>query len=181
MSILDLWMPILVSAAIVWIFSALVWMVFPWHKSDFAKTGDEEAVRAALKGLGPGFYNVPHCADQKELKQPEMQRKFEEGPAAFITVVPKGLPQMGGKLLASFAYYVFVGILCAYFVTRTTGSDATYLQVFRVAGAVAFIAYGVAYIQDSVWFGRPVSITMKSLLDALLYGLLTGGTFGWLA
>jgi hypothetical protein len=39
----------------------------------------------------------------------------------------------------------------------------------------------VAYIQDSVWFGRPVSITMKSLLDALLYGLLTGGTFGWLA
>ena len=181
MSILDLWMPILVSAAFVWVFSALVWMVFPWHKSDFGKTGDEEAVRAALKGLSPGFYNVPHCTDQKQLKEPEMQRKFEEGPSAFITVVQTGLPQMGGKMLAVFCYYIFVGILCAYFLTRTTGSDASYLQVFRVAGAVAFIAYGVAYIQDSIWFGRPVSITAKSLLDALLYGLLTGGVFGWLA
>ena len=180
MSILDLWMPILVSAAIVWIFSALVWMVFPWHKSDFAKTGDEEAVRAALKGLGPGFYNVPHCADQKDLKQPEMQRKFEEGPAAFITVVPKGLPQMGGKLLASFAYYVFVGILCAYFVSLTVGADADYLEVFRIAGTVAFIANGVGHIPDSVWFGRPWSHTAKSMLDGLIYGLLTGGVFGWL-
>ena len=181
MGIFDLWMPILASAALVWVFSALVWTVLPWHKSDVSKTGDEEAVRAALKDLTPGFYNVPHCVDQNALKDPEMQRKFEEGPSAFITVVAKGVPQMGGKLAAVFGYYIFVGILCAYFVTRTTGSAATYLEVFRIAGAVSFIAYGVAYIQDSIWFGRPVSITAKSLIDALLYGLLTGGVFGWLA
>ena len=181
MSILDLWMPILVSAAIVWIFSALVWTVFPWHKSDFSKTGDEESVRASLRGLSPGFYNVPHCIDQNDLKNPDVQKKFEEGPLAFITILPSGLPKMGGKLFASFVYNVFVGILCAYVVTRTTASDASYLQIFRVAGTVAFIAYGVAYIQDSIWFGRPVPITVKSLIDALLYGLLTGGAFGWLA
>jgi hypothetical protein len=88
---------------------------------------------------------------------------------------------MGGKLVASFMYYIFVGAMCAYFVSRTLSPDAAYLQVFRVAGAVAFIAYGAAYIQDSIWFGRPIGITAKSLFDALLYGLITGGTFGWLA
>jgi len=174
-------MPILVSAAIVWIFSAMVWMVFPWHKSDFAKTGDEESVRAALKGLSPGLYNVPHCRDQNAYKEPEMQARFEEGPLAFITIVPSGLPKMGGKLIASFLYYVLVGIVCAYVVSRTVATDASYLQIFRIAGTVAFIAYGFAYIQDSVWFGRPISITLKSFLDAFLYSLLTAGVFGWLA
>ena len=181
MSILDLWLPIIVSAAVVWIFSAMVWMIFPWHKNDFSKTSDEEGVRAALKGLAPGFYNVPHVVDPKKLKEPETAKKFEDGPLAFITIVPSGLPPMGRNMALSFVYYLFVGVLCAYFVTRTFGAEADYLPVFRIAGSVAFIAYGVAYIQDSIWFGRPLSITAKSLLDAFLYGLLTGGVFGWLA
>ena len=50
-----------------------------------------------------------------------------------------------------------------------------------IAGAVAFVAYGIAYIQDSIWFGRPWPITARYIFDALIYGLLTGGTFGWLA
>jgi hypothetical protein len=58
--------------------------------------------------------------------------------------------------------------------------NASYLAVFRIAGTVTWVAYGVAYIQDSIWFGRPWSITMKSLMDALIYGLLVGGVFGWL-
>jgi len=40
MSIADLWLPILFSAVVVWITSALVWTVLPWHKNDYAKTGD---------------------------------------------------------------------------------------------------------------------------------------------
>lgn len=180
MSIIDLWLPILVSAALVWVVSALVWTVLPWHKSDYSTTSDEEAVRAGLRGLSPGLYNVPHCVAQKELKDPEVQRKFEEGPLAFITIVPSGVPQMGGKLMGIFVYYLFIGVLCAYMVSRTAaGGD--YLHVFRIAGTTAFIAYGAAYVQDTIWFGRPVSITLKSSLDAFLYALLTGGVFGWLA
>ena len=181
MSIPDLWLPILVSAIVVWIASALVWTVLPWHKSDYAKTSDEESVRAALKGLQPGFYNIPHCKSQAELKDPGMQQKFSDGPLAFITVVPNGLPPMGRNMVLMVAYFIFVGILCAYFVSRTTSPDASYLEVFRIAGTVAWIANGVAHIPDSVWFGRPWSITLKSQLDALIYGLLTGGVFGWLA
>lgn len=181
MSILDLWLPVLASAGVVWIFSALVWMVFPWHKKDFSAVGDESAVRSALSGLRPGNYNLPHCTDQKQLQEPAMQAKFKEGPLAFITILPNGIPNMGKNLVSIFLFYIFVGVLCAYFVTRTTGPDAEYLQVFRVAGTVAWIAYGVAYVQDTIWFGRPLSATLKSLFDALLYGLLTGGVFGWLA
>ncbi len=152
----------------------------PWHKSDFAKMTDEEGARAALKGLSPGFYNVSHCIEQKALKDSAMQQQFKDGPVAFITILPNGLPPMGRNMVLNFLHSVFVCILCAYFVSRTTGPDESYLAVFRIAGTVAWVAYGVAFIQDSIWFGRPWSLTMKSFFDALIYALLVGGVFGWL-
>jgi len=181
MSIVALWLPILVSAVFVFIASAIVWTAMPWHKSDFKKTNDEEGVRVALRGHEPGYYLLPYCIDPKELKKPEIEQKYVDGPQAYITVIPNGLPRMGPKLVMSFFYNVLVAIICAYFVSRTAAADAGYLAVFRIAGAVAFVAYGIAYIQDSIWFGRPWPITAKYIFDALIYGLLTGGTFGWLA
>ncbi len=180
MDILSLWLPIVASAAIVWIGSAIVWMVMPWHKSDFRKIDNEEGARAALKGLSPGFYMLPYCMDPREMEKPEVRQKYEEGPLAYVTVAPTGVPKMGGKLVLSFVYNLVVGILCAYMVSRTVSNPGDYLAVFRIAGTVAFVAYGFAYIQDSIWFERPWSITAKNFLDALIYGLLTGGTFGWL-
>ena len=129
MSILDLWIPILASAVIMWIASALVWTVLPWHKGDYKKTSDEEGVRTALKGLSPGFYNVPHCTSTEEYKQPEAQQKFIDGPQAFITILPNGLPSMGRNMVLMFCYFIFVGVLCAYFVSRTVEPGADYLAV----------------------------------------------------
>ena len=181
MGIAALWMPILASAVLVFIASALIWTVLPWHKSDFKKTSDEEAVRAALSGNSPGYYMLPYCTDPAELKNPEIAKKYVDGPQAFITIIPNGMPEMGSKLTMSFLNNLFVGMLCAYFVSRTAAPDADYLAIFRIAGTTAFIAYGIAYFQDSIWFGRPWSITAKNLFDALIYGMLTGGAFGWLA
>ena len=181
MGIMTLWMPILASSVIVFIMSALVWTVLPWHKKDYKQTANEEAVRAALSGNAPGLYVLPYCKDPAEFKNPDIAQKFVDGPQGFITIVPNGMPQMGLKLALSFVQNVVVGIVCAYMVTRTLSPDAEYLAVFRIAGATAFIAYGMAYLQESTWFGRPWSVTVKNLFDAFLYGLLTGGAFGWLA
>ncbi len=118
--------------------------------------------------------------DPAEFKNPDIRKKFEEGPVAFITVLPSGAPTMGSKLVMMFVYNILVAIVCAYFVSRTAAPDADYLAIFRIAGTVAFTAYGMAYVQESIWFGRPWSATAKNFLDALIYGLLTGGAFGWL-
>lgn len=181
MTIISLWQAIIASAVVVFFAGAVIWMVMPWHKKEWHKTPDEDAVRAALKGCPPGMYTVPNCSDQAEFKSPEMQQKFIDGPQGYITIVPSGLPKMGGKLVMMFAYNVLVAIICAYLLSRTVAAGAEYLTVFRVTGTVAFISYGVAYIQESVWFGRSWASTLKSFLDALIYAVLTGGVFGWLA
>lgn len=181
MTILTLWQPIVASAVVVFIAGAVIWMVMPWHKKEWRMTPDEEAVRAALKGCEPGMYTVPNCPDNSNFNEPEMQQKFIDGPQAFITVVPSGLPTMGLKLAQMFAYNLLVGIICAYLLSRTLATGADYLMVFRVTGTIAFVCYGVAYIQESVWFGRSWAATAKTFLDALIYAVLTGGVFGWLA
>jgi hypothetical protein len=181
MTITSLWLPIIASAVVVFIAGSIVWMFMPWHKTEWKKTPDEEALRAALKSCPPGMYTVPNVKDQAEFKNPDVQKKLVDGPQAFVTVVPSGLPKMGPKLVMNFGYNLVVAIVCAYFVSRTLAPGADYLAVFRIAGAVAFVAYGMAYVQESVWFGRKWSSTGMSFLDALIYGLLTGGVFGWLA
>jgi len=179
-TIASLWLSILVSAILVWIASAVVWMILPHHKSDFRGVAEEEAAREALSGLQPGQYNIPHCASQAELKEPEMQKKFAEGPLAFVTVLPNGLPPMGKNMALSFVFNLVVGVAVAYLVSRTLAPDADYLAVFRISATTAWLAYGFATIPDAIWFGRPWSAIVKNLGDALLYALLTGGVFGWL-
>jgi hypothetical protein len=181
MGILELWLPILVSAGACWVMSAIIWTLLKYHNSDYTRTADEEAVRAALKGNTPGFYLLPYCTDPAELKDPAVKQKYEDGPIAYVTVVPNGMPGMAGKLVGQFVFFLLVGVTCAYFVTRTLGADADYLTVFRVAGTVAFVANSFAYIPESIWFGRPWAMTIKNFVDALFYSLITGGVFGWLA
>lgn len=180
MGILDLWLPVLVSAVVVFVMSALIWTVLPWHKKDYAKLGDEDAASAAMKGSTPGTYVLPYVADPSEFRKEPVLQRYEQGPNAFVTIVPNGAPSMGPKLGLSFLFNVLVGIICAYLLSRFLSPAAPYLEVFRLTGTTAFIAYGVAYFQESIWFGRPWSLLAKNLFDALLYGSLTGGVFGWL-
>lgn len=181
MSIMTLWQPILLTAVLTFAAGSVIWMFMPWHKTDWSKTNNEEGVADALRGYQPGQYTLPYGRERADLYTPEMQQKLKDGPIAFITILPNGLPNMGPQLAMMFGYNLFVAVICAYFVSRTAAPGADYLAIFRIAGAVSFVAYGVAFVQESVWFGRPWTTTAKTFLDALIYGVLTGGAFGWLA
>lgn len=180
MSILDLWLPILVAAVVCFLASALMWALLRYHNRDYKQAADEEAVRAALKGSAPGYYILPFCLDPAEAQKPEMKKKFDEGPQAYITVAGNGMPRMGPKLGFIFVFFLAVSVLAAYFVTFSVAPGADYLHVFRVAGTVAFIANSFAVVPESIWFARPWSMTVKNFIDAAVYSLLTGGIFGWL-
>ncbi len=44
----------------------------------------------------------------------------------------------------------------------------------------AFIGYALAHAQRSIWFSQNWGTTARNIFDGLVYGLLTGGVFGWL-
>ena len=106
--------------------------------------------------------------------------KLTRGPVLIMTVLRNGPMSMSRPLVQWFIFTVAVSVLTAYLAAATLPADAPYLAVFRVAGTAAFIAYAAAAWPESIWYHRPWSTTLKFTLDGLIYGLLTGGAFGWL-
>ena len=176
-----LWLPILLSAVIVFVASSLIHMVLPYHRSDYRQLPDEDKLRATLRsaGLQPGLYIFPYCT-HKEMNSPAAKEKYKEGPVGMMTVFPSGPPAMPKFLSQWFGYCLVIGVFVAYLTGHTVASGAHYLTVFRVAGTAGFMAYGLGNLSNGIWKGQSWSVTLKEVFDGLVYGLLTAGTFGWL-
>lgn len=181
-SILSLWMPILLSAVIVFLMSSILHMLMPYHRSDFAKVPNEDDVMDSLGkfNIPPGDYVIPCVENPKEMKNPEYIKKVTKGPVAFMTIMENGLPNMGQSLFLWFIYSVIVGMFSAYITSIALEPGAQYLSVFRFSGCTAFVGYSLALLQNSIWYKRNWSATFKSMIDGFIYALMTGGTFGWL-
>jgi len=177
-----LWLPILLSAVIVFVASSVIHMVIPFHKSDYRKLPDEEKVLDSLRtsGVTPGRVYVFPFTTHKEMKAPETVEKFKRGPIGLLTIRPSGAPNMGKFLGQWFVYCVVVGIFTAYLTGRTDPPGSQYIEVFRIAGTAAFVGYSLALVQNAIWKGETWGVTFKHLIDGVIYGLLTAGTFGWL-
>ena len=176
-----LWSPILLSAIIVFVASSIMHMLLPYHQGDYHKLPDEDKLLATLRaaGLKRGLYIFPF-GTHKEMKSPALMEKYKQGPVGMLTVFPSGPPVMPKFLGMWFVYCLIIGFFVAYLTGHTVASGAQYLVVFRVAGTAAFLAYGLGHISNGIWKGQTWSATIKEVIDGLVYGLLTAGTFGWL-
>lgn len=175
-------LPILLSAVICFVASSVIHMFLPIHRNDLKKLPKEDEAMDALRrfNIPPGDYAIPCAGSPEAMKKPEFLEKRAKGPVAFMTVLPAGPMSMGRPLAEWFVYLIIVSWLAAYVTGRAVGSGADYLAVFRFAGTTAFIGYSMALPQNSIWWRRGWGMTIKTMLDGLVYGLLTGGVFGWL-
>lgn len=177
-----LWLPILLSAVIVFVASSILHMVTAWHKGDYPRVPNEDRVMDALRPLAipPGDYMVPRATSSQDMRSPEFAEKLNKGPVLVMTVLPTGPFTMSRSLISWFVYSLVVGIFSAYVAGRALSPGAEYLAVFRFVGVTAFLSYSMALWQMSIWYRRSVNTTIKSTIDGLIYAALTAGVFGWL-
>ncbi|MBT8486057.1 MAG: hypothetical protein HKO59_16090 [Phycisphaerales bacterium] len=177
----QLWLPILVSAVVVFFGSFIAWMVLPHHRADVKKLPDESALMEFLKKHRPppGLYMWPNCATSEEMKSDEYKQRYKDGPWGSMTVVG-AQPNFGRNLTLTFLFYIVVGVFVAYITTEARAPGAAYLEVFQVAGATAVLAYCAGSIPGALFFGKPTRFIFTELLDGFVYGLLTAGVFAWL-
>ena len=180
--LMSLWMPVLLSAVLVFVASSVMHMLLTYHQSDYGRLPAEDQVMAALRpfNLAPGDYMVPCAGSAKEMGSPVLQEKLKKGPVFMMTVMPSGPMAMGGTLAQWFVYCCIVGLFVAYVTGRALGVGADFREVFRMASTIAFVGYVLALWQNSIWYKRKWTTTIKSTVDGLVYALLVGGTFGWL-
>jgi len=178
----SLWLPIVLSAVVVFFATWLMHMVLPHHRSDWSQIPDEAGFRESVgkQKMQPGQYMVPHCGSPKAMSDPKFLKKMEEGPVAMMLVLPSGPMRMGKSLIQSFLVNLVIAFMAAYVASFTLQIGTHYMQVFRLVGTVTILAYGAALLWDPVWKGHSWSSTMKHVFDGVVYGLLTAGVFGWL-
>jgi len=180
--LITLWAPILLSAVFVFVISSLIHMLLTYHKNDFKKLANEDAVMEALRKLDlqPGDYLVPCAGTAKAMKSPEYVEKMTKGPVIVMTVIKSGVPKMGGSLALWFIYCVIISVFAAYIGIHAAPPGTHYLAVFRFVGCSAFMGYALALLQNSIWYKRNWGATVRSMFDGLIFALVTAGTFGWL-
>ena len=180
-SMSQLWIPILLSAVAVFVASSVIHMASPWHKSDYPRMRDEDAVMDALRPLAipPGDYFFPRPASMAEMRSPQFVERMGRGPVVLMTVMPNGITPMAGIFVRWFVYLVVVSSIAALVASAGLSARADPRHVFHQITLVAFSGYALALWQLSIWYRRAWAITIKATVDALIYAGITGGVFAW--
>jgi hypothetical protein len=182
-TLLALWLPILLSAVVVFVISSLIHMVFKWHASDYNGLANEDAVRDAIRAgnPAPGRYVIPRCKEMKDMNSEGMQKKFREGPVGHLTLGEPGAPTMGKYLVQWFLWSLVIAVIAGFLASRLIRfNHAHALAAAKLVAAITFIAHGFGTVTESIWLMRPWSSSAKNLLDAALYAIGSGLVFFWL-
>lgn len=169
----DLWLPILVSAAVVFFLSFLLHMVIPIHKGDFKQIPNEEEFVQTMQSTPAGLYMFPWGTPQT-MNSPEFKEKQQRGPNGTLSIFP-GPVNMGSNLIRTFAMYLVMGVLIAYLGWHALIPGSDFASVFRITGAAAFCCHALGWIPMMIWYR--CCTFWPNMIDALVYTAATGAVF----
>ncbi|MGD0183146.1 MAG: hypothetical protein ABSC15_25325 [Terriglobales bacterium] len=88
-----LWLPIVLSAVIVFIASSIMHVLLKYHQSDCYQIPDEDKFLALLRpaNLKRGLHVFPYFLP-KDMKSSAAIEKYKQGPVGFMTIMPSGPP-----------------------------------------------------------------------------------------
>lgn len=181
-SLAALWLPIILSAVIVFVVSSIIHMLLPWHKNEFPRVPDENALMDAVRPLAipPGEYMVPRAGSMEALKSPEFIERVNRGPVFILRMMPNGVRSMGPMLGQWFVYLLVVDILTALVAQQALPTGAADHRVFHVVALTSLLGYAMALWQVSIWYARPWRTTIMATVDGIIYAIITGLIFVWL-
>ena len=175
MDLFDLWLPILVATAAVFVASSVIWMATPLHKRDFLAHERQDEVAEWIRRNRParGRYMVGWCQPGKEKQPAAVAADAPRG----LLLVDYGPVNMGKTLGAWLLHLAIVAVLVGYVASLALGPGARGLDVFRVTSVAALLAHGGGALPKAIWEGVPWRHVPTAVLDALIYAAVTGAVF----
>jgi hypothetical protein len=178
--LLPLWLPILLSAAAVWLASMIFGMALPHHKQDWIGLADEDGFADDLRkrGIKPGNYLFPDFRDPKSMKTPKVEKALKEGPVGHLSLW-KTPVTMGDKMAGAFVVYLVATIFIAYLTRVAVPGGAGFSKIFQVAATAGILAYCFSHIPSALWWGSSKRTIIANIFDGIVYAAITGAIFAW--
>lgn len=153
---------------ILFIWSALSWMVLPWHMKTLQSFKDDNAVSQILtaNSTQSGMYMLP---------SPQMktsQATPSQGPVMFAAVRLEGMPSMVREMIIQFIIQIVAAFLVTWLVMKTAG-----LSYLGRVGFVIVFALTAGIVTDLPywnWFSFDTSYTLVALADLMVGWFLAG-------
>jgi hypothetical protein len=176
-----LWLPIILSAILVFAVSALVWTVLKIHDADWKALPGEDRIYPAMREarIQPGQYYFPAALREGE-KDPAVAARLQEGGSGYVFVRGPASTDMRRSIVYALLHNLVIAYIVAYIAGRALAPGTDYLEVFRIVGTAALLAYASAHITYAIWFAHSWRSTWKQVAEGVVYALLMAGVFGWL-
>jgi hypothetical protein len=172
----DLWLPILLAAVAVWMYSAIAWMALPHHRNDHKALPDEAGFKAALRQLNirPGVYGFPDFKSCKN-KSPEEKAAMMKEPMGLLYMW--GPFNMARNMILTFLVFLVVSCLIGYIGSVTIVPNASFGRVMQVLGTAGILSYSFAFLPNAIWFQGSRNAIISNIFDGVMQGLITGAVF----
>lgn len=160
----------IVGGIILFIWSAISWMVLPWHMTTLNAFTNENAVVQAVKANASqsGIYVLPF--KQMDAKQDQSTQKI---PQVFASVNFNGMDSsMAKPMFIGLIGLVITAILAAWLLSKTGGLNyfgrIGFVLVFALAGSL------MTNIPYWNWFAFDTNYTLVIIADTLIGWFLAG-------
>lgn len=182
MELIELWLPVVLSAAAVWIVSTIFGMPFLHHKNDWIglPAADEEGLMEHLRsrGIKAGNYLFPDFRTREAMESEKTKVALEQGPVGHLSLWQPPLG-MAGKMAATMLVHLAASTLIAYLASLVLPRGTAFLRVFHVVVVAGVLAYCFAFLPNAIWFGAYRRTIFISIIDGVVYGIIIALIFAW--
>lgn len=174
----------LVGALIMFVYSALSWMVLPTHHDSFHYTPAQDSILSALKnaGLTDGAYYMPtldnrnvSSFDSEYHKKGEEMMKANIGkPMATVFYLDKAAGMDPMQMVRGF-FYTLIALFCVcMLLSLAYQSDASFFMRWWMVMLIAIIYTMMGPLMGHNWMMEPWHYTKGFICDAFIGWGLTG-------
>ncbi len=170
------------GGVVVFVWSAVSWMLLPWHNSSMKSFADESAVAQVildnapsggmfmLPGMPPGFESLSQT--EKQAVETSIAQRRAEGPYLY-GVVWRGVKEdMGRQMGVALLFNILAALLVTMLVMKTGGMSWAGRVMFVVTAALAVCL--IAVVPNWIWWHHPSGYIIVTMADVLIGWTLAG-------
>ena len=158
------------GGVVLFVWSAVSWMVLPWHNATFHKFDQERVVEVVLGTYAPrkGIYLLPSPAAGTPQERKEAHGRAAKGPFAFVVMSPQGWSAMPIHLAVGLVTQILGAMLATTLLVLVKKPKASYGEKLAFLVIFSLAAGVICHLPDWNWWGFSNEFTLLAFADLLI-------------